>query len=424
MTSSKRALCAFVLALAWVAPAAPGDTPGQLPVPGDLPPAAAVMQALGNHPLVRAAQAEMRGAQAEHRRLRAGSHEYGLRLGMQRRTVSGGPEHGEWEVAVERGIRLPEKGRLDERIGAQGVAEAEERIGDARHEAARQLLAAWYAALQAQAEARLWDAQGELLAKEKRIVEVRLKKGDAARLDGLQVDAALAQARARSRQAAARYRASLAELQALYPELSAPDGGKAVPELPTGAEADWIAHTLGHNHELQVVQHTLEKARLQARRLDAERRPDPTLGLRYANEQGGDERVLGLTLALPLPGEGRRAQAASQLAQAEALAEMEAATRRRLAAEAAVNWQRAHSAWESWQRLGEAAEALARHADLAQRAHELGELGLSEALLARRHAQEGQLAAEQARLAANEAIARLLLDAHRLWPLGDGGEHH
>lgn len=41
------------------------------------------------------------------------------------------------------------------------------------------------------------------------------------------------------------------------------------------------------------------------------------------------------------------------LAQAEALAEMEAATRQRLAAEAVVNWQR----------LDEADQAMARHAD-------------------------------------------------------------
>jgi outer membrane protein TolC len=125
-----------------------------------------------------------------------------------------------------------------------------------------------------------------------------------------------------------------------------------------------------------------------------------------------------------LPGESRRAQARIQLAQAEAMAEMEAATRRRLAAESAANWQRVASGLESWQRLEEAAQAVTRHADLARRASELGELGLSETLMARRSALEAQLAAGQARLAANEATARLLLDAHLLWPLSEDHDDH
>ncbi len=112
-----------------------------------------------------------------------------------------------------------------------------------------------------------------------------------------------------------------------------------------------------------------------------------------------------------------------RLARSDALAGMEAATRRRMAAEAGANWQRAVSGTEAWRQLEEAAQATGRHADLARRAHALGELGLSETLLARKAALEARLAAGQARLAANEAIARLLLDAHRLWPLADGDEH-
>jgi len=45
-------------------------------------------------------------------------------------------------------------------------------------------------------------------------------------------------------------------------------------------------------------------------------------------------------------------------------------------------------------------------------------------LLAQRAALEAQLAAGQARLSANEALARLLLDAHQLWPLGEQDDHH
>ncbi len=390
--------------------------------PADLPDAQAVLAALDNHPQVRAAQARLRAAQAEHQRLRAGEHEYGLRLNAQRRDVSGGGGRNEWEAAIERGLRLPDKAQLDDRIGAEGVQEAEERVGDARHEAARRLLTLWYQALQAQAETRLWQEQVALLQAEERIVHSRVKNGDAARMQALQAAAAVAQAVSQLEQARVRVRTALAELRGQFPELPVPADRAAEPRLPAGDEAHWQALTLAHNHELLAAQRAAERARLQARRAAAERRPDPVLGLHYASEQGGEERVLGLTLSIALPGEGRRAAGSLYAAEADALMETEATIRRRLATEAAGNWLRASAAVASHRRLLQAAEAAARHADLARRAHELGELGLTEVLQAQRASLETGLAAEQARLSANEAIARLLLDAHQLWPLGH--EHH
>lgn len=414
----KKLLASLALALAW-APAHAGVSPA----PADLPPAAAVEQALDAHPMVRAAQAEVRGAQAERGRLQAGAHEYGLRFSTQRRSVSGGADYTEWGASVERGLRLPGKAGLDGRIGEQGELAAQERVGDARHETARLLLSQWYATAQAGLEAGLWRQQAALLQEQRRIVETRVKRGDAARLEVLQAEAAVAQADSQAQAAEARELAAQAELRARFPELPAPTPSQARPSAPAGDAAVWLERTLAHNHELLAVQRELDKARLLTQRAEAERRPDPTLGLHLANEQGGNDKIVGVSLAIPLPGAARRAQAGVQLAQAEALAEMETATRRRLAAESAANWQRAVAGVASWQRLEEAAQAVERHADLARRAQALGELGLSEALQARRAALEAQLAAGQARLAANEAIARLLLDAHQLWPLG-GDEHH
>ncbi|MEW6678577.1 MAG: TolC family protein [Pseudomonadota bacterium] len=396
---------------------------GMIP-PADLPPLAAVEQALSTQPLVRAAQAEVRGAQAEHNLLKAGEHEFGLSLSTQRRSVSGGADYTEWGLGIERGLRLPGKAALDDRIGAQSVLAAEERIGDARHEIARQLLGLWYAAKQAGGEADLWRRQADVLKEQLRIVQTRMKRGDAARLDVLQAEAAQAQAQSQAVAAEAREQTALAELRARFPELPPPDDQVAAPTIPEGDEALWLSRTLEHNHELMAAQRALEKARLQTRRAEANRLPDPILGLHMASEQGGNDKIIGVSVSIPLPGQARRSQARVQLAQAEALAEMEAATRRRLAAESAANWQRVAAGVASWQRLDEAAQAVTSHAALSRRAHELGELGLSETLLAQRTALEAQLAAGQARLAANEAIARLLLDAHQLWPLGADSDHH
>lgn len=391
--------------------------------PADLPPTAAVLQSLASLPVVRAAQAEMRAARAEHRQLKVGEYEYTLGLSGQRRQVSGGPNSNEWQTSLERGLRLPGKARLDDRIGAQMVQEAEERVGDARHEAARQLLALWYAALQAQSEASLWHKQVGILTEEQRIVQIRVKRGDAARLDSLHADAAVAQASSQARQAEARAQAALAELRQRFPEVPLGMPAESSPVMPSGHEADWIARTLEHNHELLAAQKAAERARLLTQRAEQDRTPDPVIGLHYGSEQSGDERILGVSLSIPLSGKNRLARAERHLAQAQAMSALEAGVLRRLSAEAAANWQKASAGVESHRRLQEAEEAMARHADLARRAHELGELGLSDTLLARRNAIEMQLAATQTRLAANEAIARLLLDAHQLWRLGEDAHH-
>lgn len=392
------------------------DTASQVAPPADLPPAAVVVEALAAQPAVRAAQAELRGAQAEHGLLRAGPHEYGLNLSSQRRSLNGGPDYLEWGLALERGLRLPGKAGLDDRIGAQGVLAAAERIGDARHESARELLGLWYGVRQARLESALWRQQAELLGEQKRVVETRVKRGDAARLETLQAEAAQAQAQAQGAAATAREEAAQARLRARFPELPAPDDQETPPQAPAGNLEQWQALTLEHNHELLAIQRRLDQARLRTQRAEADRLPDPTLAMHLASEQGGNDKIVGVSLSLPLPGAARQAQTRMRLAEAEALVETETATRRRLAAEAAVNWRQAVAGMENWRRLEEAARAIGRHAELARRAHALGELGLSEALLAQRAALDARLAAGQARLTANEAIARLLLDAHQLWP--------
>ncbi|MEW5788656.1 MAG: TolC family protein [Pseudomonadota bacterium] len=388
-------------------------------VPADLPPPAVVEKALAAHPGVRAARAELRGAAAEASRLRAGEYEYGLRLATQRRSAGNGPDYTEWSAGLERGLRLGGKASLDAQIGELGRSEYEERLGEARHEAARELLDLWYASRKASLEARLWRQQVSLLEDQKRIVDTRVRRGDAARLDALQAQAALAQAQSSAVASEAREGIALAELRVRYPELPAPQDNSVSPVVPEGDELAWLDRTLAHNHELLAIRRALGKARLLARRSEAEGVPDPVLGLYLASEQGGAERILGLSLSLPLPGEGRGAQTRVRLAQAEVLAEQEAALIRQIKARVAGNWRLAVAEVETWQRLEEVALVAEKHADLARRALALGELGLSDTLLARRNALDSRLAAGQARLAANEAIARLLLDAHQLWPLAD-----
>jgi hypothetical protein len=79
----------------------------------------------------------------------------------------------------------------------------------------------------------------------------------------------------------------------------------------------------------------------------------------------------------------------------------------------AVTLARAHHT--IWQRQQEAAQAATLNADKAARGYALGELGLDELLLARRTAQEAELAAGRAGIDAVEAVTRVRVDAHAVW---------
>ena len=82
----------------------------------------------------------------------------------------------EWNVGVERALRLPGKGELDRQLGAAGIASAQISRGDALHEASRMLLSGWFEWLRERAAAEQWSRQRDILARH----VLKLPKGGAA----------------------------------------------------------------------------------------------------------------------------------------------------------------------------------------------------------------------------------------------------
>lgn len=385
----------------------------------DLPPTDAVIRVLLAHPEVEAAGSGIRAEEANRARLIAGPHEWSLRIGGQRREVrpaaAAEQRFGEWSAALERPLRLPGKGATDAEIGARGVALAETARGDALHENARALLKGWFAWLREHAAANQWRAQSELLGRQAGTIVRRQQLGDAARIDGVLAEAALAQAEAQRTQAEARERTARDELIRRFPGLPLGEPIASDPQPLDGDAESWIAAVIEHSHELALARGEAERARLLARRMRQERLPDPSVGVQFSRERGGEERVLGAYVSIPLPGSARFAAADTSAALADAAASRASAAERRIAAEAAALHESARAGFASWQASRDAAERLARAADMTARAYQLGEGSLSDLLLARRQAHEAQLAATLARLEARERHARLRLDAHQLW---------
>lgn len=393
----------------------------------DLPPAAQVAQALRAYPLVRAAAAGLRAGEANRDRFDAGPHEYSLRLsGLQRRDLAADQRTRDQEIGIERAIRLPGKATLDAGIGAAGVAQARHALGDARHESGRYLLARWFDWQREAATVRDWQVQLDILRDLHDAVQKKVGAGETAQLEALQSGAQLAQAEAQLAQAQMRRDRAEVELRQHFPDIVLPERvalSTPVPPADNPATAErWRERILAENHALAVARSVSQRRRLEAGRLAAERLPDPTLGLAVSRERNGQERVVGLQLTIPLPGAARAASARSGAAEAELAAAQEALTLARVEAEAQQTIQTAQSSYIQWQRLADVARRMEENARLLEKAWRLGEGQFAELQTARRLASEARLAATRAQLDASEARYRLLLDAHELWDMDEGGD--
>lgn len=393
----------------------------------DLPPAAQVTQALRAHPVVRAAAAGVRVEEANRDRLDAGPHEFALRLAtQQRRDRPAEQRYRDHEIGIERAIRLPGKAALDAGIGAAGVAEAQFALGDALHESGRQLLARWFEWRRESAAANDWQAQLDVLREQDAAVRKKVGAGETARLEALQSGAQLAQAEAQLAAAQSRRERAAIELRQHFPDIVLPGHVSLLPpEAMSGepaAQERWRERILVANHELAVARSTTQRRRLETGRLDAERLPDPTLGLAVGSERNGQERIIGLQLTIPLPGAARAAGVRAGLAEAEAAAAREALVQARVEADAHRTIDAAMSSYTQWQRLADVALRMEENARLLEKAWRLGEGQFAELQAARRFAIEARLAATRAQLDAGEARYRLLLDAHALWD-GDAESH-
>lgn len=385
-----------------------------------LPDPKAAEAALWAAPSVAQARGELAAQTLRGESLQRGRNEWTAGADVAQRRIETEPRdnQAEWGLALSRPLRLPARAEADRALGGAVVAYAEANLGEALHESGRQLLALWFAWLGEAGQSQLWEAQIALAEEQRAAVETRIRLGESPRSERVNAEAALAQIRLLQQQSFARAQQARSRLQAQYPGLPlAADETLPPPAPPNGTVDDYVSSVLAHSHELMRARRQAEVLQAEARQLARRRSADPSVGVFYKNEAGGDEHVLGLSVGLTLPGAARRTdqQAAEQLSTAahDAAARLE----QRLREEARADFEAAAAQVANWEQAETAAQALAEAARLAVRAYSLGEGSLDQVLVNRRLALEGQLAARQAQLAALAAHAGLLLDSHQLWPL-------
>ena len=388
----------------------PPSVPGLLPVEIARP-------LLEQDPRVGAARADREVARQESGILDQSPYEWTVKALGQRRAVQPDAGYREWNVGIERAIRLPGKGLADRNLGKAIIDESEARYGEALHASARELVSLWVDWLGAERGRELAASNLQSVEENLAAVTKRTRAGDASRLDLNLASAELAEQRRIDNDAKTQASAAWARVSIRFPGITRQAMALPLPMLVTENEEFWRDRIIAESDELKIAQTQMRKAQAQAERALADRVPDPTFGIYTASEIGGRERISGITLSIPLAGKLRDLRSAKALAAVEVARNAVDLKKRELEAEISAAFVTARGAYESLQLADEGARAMQENARLTQRAYTLGEGDLQTLLLARRQATAAANGALQAQVAALKAYYGLLVDAHLIWDL-------
>ena len=385
--------------------------------PPGLLPAEMARPLLEQDPGVAAARAGLEVALQEAGILDKSPYEWIVRGTAQQRRVENSSRYNEWSAGIERTLRLPGKAAADRNLGKATVEASQARYGEARHEAARELMGLWVEWLHAENAHTLAGQNLQATQESLAAVDKRVRAGDASKLDLNLARAELADQRRLDNDAKMQAAVAWARLSTRFPGVARQ--GQALPmPLPLAEEATfWRERILEQSDELKLAQTQLGVDQAHAERARKDRTPDPTLGVQTASEVGGRERLAGVTISMPIPGGQRHARSAKAMATVEVSRREVEFKQRQLETEIASAVATAQGAYDSLQIANEGTVAMQQNAALMQRAYTLGEAELQALLLARRQATAAMNSALQAQVTALKAYYGLLVDAHLIWDL-------
>lgn len=387
-----------------------------------LPPEAAVKKSFAMMPQLRASNLGIKLADNQKNKLNAGHYEWTAKIGLNRRSEQLGNSYQEQEFALERPLRWFGKADKDRAIGDKGMEVAKASYADQWHEASRSLMQDWFNALRESSSLVQLRQQVEIAEQLATITSKRVKAGDVARLEQLSAETELQRMRALLQQAEQREELAQQQLHMIYPGLPLPNAlDLPVPQNISEGDAlsreHWLNKIMDDNHELELAQAEAAYVALQAARIEQDKMPDPTIGIRSSRERNGQERIMGLSISIPFPGAARQSDRLAAITKSQIANEKMQQTQmkvRMMAQKAITDAQRNFTSWQTLHRLSQQSQ---QQANLMQKAYQLGEVGISETLTARKNASDATLAANNAQIDALAAYARLHLDAHLIWAL-------
>lgn len=396
----------------WVAPA--------------LPPLEVVMPLLTNSTRVQTGLEQKKIEQANSRLSQQSPYEWEALVATRHRNERlQNLSQQDYEIGISRTVRIGSKAKIDQQMSGQYGELAHLTAADAWHETARTLNEYWFELRYQQARVALLHQLADATLTFSKQQQRRFELGEISATDSqqsrLDYQAQLAQLQA----AQLDEQRAAAALQEQFPGSSALIQGQKAPQsmenrleeplLTDSEQKNWIDRMIEENHGLELARVQSELAASQASRKAAEKLADPTLALTYSRERNNAEQILGLQVNFPIGGAKRSEMALQAQSQAEQfrlafeLANRGAQTQATLTTQA---YTQAAAAWKIYASTQQA------QLDLFQkqlRAYSLSEISQFELQAARLRTAQVQLDALKARLDAEKAAARLLIDSHVLW---------
>ena len=384
-----------------------------------LPPTARVQEVLLASPYIQSARYRQQAQEARAQQQAVGAYEFGVRLSQHSRHVQDPSQtFGETQLALERPLRWWNKGQTDQQLSEQSRTIAQVGYADAWHESSRRLLGQWLSAWRAKVVLDSAEEQSRLAQSLERQAAARLRQGDISRLDAELARAEWQRVNAQRDLALSEWTRAQALLARLYPGLGAPGALPDLSQLPPLDPLEVLREDyLRKHHELNLMRAESARAALTAQRQRQERVPDPTLGVFSARERMGAERVLGVSVGIPLPGSSRQYLATAAQADAGAWEDRVRQAELEFGAEFDRRWLGARDLRQSLTQMTEATRIQQDAAHQALRAYTLGESTMTDVLQHRRWADEQLKALRLMQLEVLEHVAFIELDLHRLWDL-------
>ncbi len=387
---------------------------------------AQLLQALRARPAWLSAISGQAAQAAQSRATAAGNQEWSSDLSMSRRHSQDATQRrsNEWELAVQTPWRSPAQARAAEQLAQAQRHVAQQGLNRQWQDLTLTLVqdvADW---MQAQAQSRSWQLQRDTVQGLAQAATRRAQAGEGTELERRQAEAAVLQAHLQATLAAQRLEGQRTRLHTRWPQWSwLPEQtlsvqGDVCPSdaHPAHAAAGWVERIAALSPEVLAAQALAQEAAAQAAADEAQKTPEPTVGVKGGQAFSGAERYIGVTLSLPWGGPARTAQAqasALRMVQAQQALDEARLEAQAQAAGTVAAWQGACTAWRM------ETQALALQDTLAQslaRGHSLGEGSLQSVLLAQSTVQEARLRAQAAQAQAWLAWSRTLIASGSLWP--------
>ncbi|HEY1059701.1 MAG TPA: TolC family protein [Limnobacter sp.] len=274
--------------------------------------------------------AKMQEAEAQLRAV--GEHEWTVNAATrQRRFRMDGTRANDYEVGVSRGLRLPGKVTLDNRLSEQHRALADTLAEDSWHEASRLMV---NRVLECRKAAQLLAISTVNVKAQTVFVNQqtqRVKQGDIPAIELMHSENELQRMRKDEQAARIQLLQLRAALETDFPTLAATSPGALNepcsdqtlstpwPDISPTSQAALIARLQSENHALRLLEQQAQLAKLTSERSRLDEHADPTVGLSVTTEQSNLERILGVQVSIPIGGAARQSRTALAQAQSQRL---------------------------------------------------------------------------------------------------------